>query len=205
MYEEVTFKAEIGGLLPADMNTDAHKNACWRVYRNAQAPDHNRLVAGRLEHLGDEQIRLLGTTNASSTGSILRTETKWSIILNDSWILGGVHGHVNFELVSPVRGNVMDQSYTTELAADRKFTVTGRELIGLKTFGYQQVYGPVEKITHDARPADLPGSTILLQCTNPSLADAATLTRYTSEVMKLAASKGATKAAGWQLLDDMFI
>ena len=99
----------------------------------------------------------------------------------------------------------MDQRYTTDLSADRKFTVTGRELIGLKTFGYQQVYGPVEKISHDARPADLPGSNILLQCTNPQLADAATLTRYISEVMKLAASSGATKAAGWQLLDDMFI
>ena len=63
----------------------------------------------------------------------------------------------------------------------------------------------MEKITHDARPADLPGTTILIQCTNPNLADAATLTRYTSEVMKMAASPGATKAAGWQLLDDMFI
>ncbi len=205
MYEEVTFKAEIAGLLPSDFNTDAHKNACWLVYCNAQSPDHNRLVAGRLEHLGDEQIRILGKTNASSTGSILRTETRWSIILNDSWILGGVHGRVNFELVSPVQGNVMDQSYTTNLSADRKFTVTGRELIGLKTFGYQQVYGPVEKITHEARPAGLPGTTILLQCTNPNLAESATLTRYTSEVMRMAASPGATKAAGWQMLDDMFI
>ncbi len=205
MYEEVTFKAEIASLLPSGFNTDAHRNACWQVYNNAQAPDHNRLVAGRLEHLGDEQIRILGKTNASSSGSILRTENTWSIILNDSWILGGVHGHVNFELVSPVRGNVMDQNYTTDLSADRKFTVTGRELIGLKTFGYQQVYGPVEKISHDSRPADLPGTNILLQCTNPQLADAATLTRYTNEVMKMAASGGATKAAGWQILDDMFI
>lgn len=205
MYEEITFKAEIAGLLPAGLNTDAHKHACWRVYNNAQAPEHNRLVAGRLEHLGDEQIRILGKTNASSAGSILRTESTWSIILNDSWILGGVHGHVNFELVSPVRGNVMDQNYTADLSADRKFTVTGRELIGLKTFGYHQVYGPVEKISHDARPADLPGSNILLQCVNPALADAATLTSYTSEVTKMAASKDATKASGWQMLDDMFI
>ena len=48
MYEEVTFKAEIAGLLPDNLNTDAHKNACWLVYCNAQSPDNNRLVAGRL-------------------------------------------------------------------------------------------------------------------------------------------------------------
>ena len=204
MYKETTFKAEIAGLLPADLNTVVHKDACWQVYQNAQAPDNARLVAGRLEHLGDEQIRILGRTNATSTGSVLRTETRWSIILNDSWILGGVHGHVNFELVSPVQGNVMEQSYTADLSADRKFTVTGRELIGLKTFGYHQVYGPVERISHEARPANLPGTNILLQCVDPGLADPATLTRYCNEVMRMATSADVS-AKGWQVLSDMLI
>lgn len=70
MYDEVSFKAEIAGLLPEDLNTVVHKDACWQVYNNAQNPDNSRLVAGRMEHLGDEQIRMLGKTSATSTGSV---------------------------------------------------------------------------------------------------------------------------------------
>ena len=162
-------------------------------------------IPGRLAHLGDERIRILGKTSATSSGSVFSSENTWSIILNDSWILGGVHAHVNLELVSPVQGNVMERNYTKDVAADRKFPITGRELSGLKILCCQQVYGSDEKISHDARPADLPGSNILLQCTNPALADAATLTRYTNEVNRMAASKDATTATGRRMLDDMFV
>lgn len=53
----------------------------------------------------------------------------WSIPLNDSWLLGGIHVRLPFYLASPrTEQNLVDRTYG--------FTVTGRELIGLTTFGY---------------------------------------------------------------------
>ncbi len=201
MYTEMAFKSEISNLLPPEHNTTVHKEACWRVYNNASRPDNRRLIAGLLDDL-DIALEKLGRTSIHQTGGVLRSSA-WSIILNDSWILGGIHGHVNFELISlPSEDSVINKSYSSTDSVDRIFRVTGRELIGLTSFGYAQVCGPVEKISADIRPAHLPNCNALIQCVNPGLADSATFTAYQDVILRKASL---AVANGWQVIDGLMI
>jgi hypothetical protein len=185
MYKEATFRSELASL------SETQKMICWQVYCNAASPTNNRLVAGRIGDL-DLAIEKVGMTDHSGKGSVLR-EKDWSIFVNDAWILGGIHGHVNFELVSEVQAAVINQSYNPSDAIDRIFNVTGRELIGLTTFGYAQVYGPVEKVSHDMQK-DPKRSNMLLQCVKTDLADAATFRQYQKVVVDAAQAQG---RGGW--------
>lgn len=84
----------------------------------------------------------------------------WSIWLNDAYILGGIHGHVEFDLVSKV-------DLKPNPAGDFPFNVTQRELIGLLTFGYS---------------TGLPPKLTTYRCTNLQLADSATFKTYIAQM-----------------------
>lgn len=89
---------------------------------------------------------------------------KWSIWLNDAFILGGIHSHSVFHLVSDINslaGNPNDAQYP--------FKVTQRELIGLLKFGYS------------GSAPHLKGTEY--KCTNTQLADGATFKAYVDEML----------------------
>ena len=96
----------------------------------------------------------------------------WSIWLNDAYILGGIHGHVEFDLVSKV-------DFKPNPAGDFPFNVTQRELFGLLMFGYSSGQPP--------KPTTY-------RCTNPQLADSATFKTYVAQMEKREAEARATTA-----------
>jgi hypothetical protein len=135
--------------------------AAYELYKNATKPSMGLLVMGRTNigrkeklagHAIDEiELFNFGATNDGSSldprtasgsgaldepsptratlGAVLHYPTGWHFLMNDSWILGGVHGRVEFHLASPrVAQNLFDQG---------NLTVTGRELTGLRAFGYR--------------------------------------------------------------------
>lgn len=199
MYTEFDFKSEISRYLTGGFNNDQHKRACWLVYQNAYHAKNNRLVAGLLDDL-KIALASLGKTSLHERGSVLRA-SPWSIVLNDAWVLGGIHGYINFELVSSLEeGSILDSRYTPDQPKDRMFRVTGRELIGLTTFGYAQVYGPVERISHDINPQRSTRSNALIQCVNKSLAKSATFTRYQQAIQDKA---GEVAVKGWKIANGL--
>ena len=201
MYTESAFKNELSQLLPGDLNNNLHKDACWIVYQNAANARNNRLIAGLIDDL-HLALKKLGPTSFHNNGSVLRTKT-WSIFLNDSWILGGLHSHINFELVSVPSGEtILNKDFKEGDPPDRIFRVTGRELIGLTSFGYAQVYGPVEKISDEIRPAHSPYCNALIQCLDRALASSATFTKY-REVIAQKAGEVAEK--GWRVVDGLLV
>ena len=163
--------------------------AAFQLYQNAHSPDLGLLVMGRTNigkdkklagHAIDEiELSNFGATNDGSSpdqrtasgsgalnepsatratlGSVLHYPQGWSFLMNDSWVLGGVHGQVEFHLASPrVAGNIQD--------AQGFLTVTGRELTGLRAFGYM-----ITKMVN---------GTEIAHCVDESKAASATLSRY---------------------------
>ena len=96
----------------------------------------------------------------------------WSIWLNDAYILGGIHGHVEFDLVSKV-----DLKPNPNGAFP--FNVTQRELIGLLMFGYS---------------TGRPPKPTTYRCTNQQLADSATFKTYVAHMEVREAEARAKKA-----------
>ena len=72
------------------------------------------------------------------TGAILDIGV-WHFFINDCWILGGVHAHLEFHLVTKRTKAAIYPGY---------LSVTGRELIGLMAFGYQISQTALEEIVH---------------------------------------------------------
>jgi hypothetical protein len=117
---------------------------CRGVYLNSAGNPLNSLVVGRivkregksgpinLAEVGiDSFVRgNFGTTDhgAGGNGSVL-DDTKWTIPMNDAWLLGGIHARHDIYMASPrTENNLVDPQYGC--------TVTGREVLGLTTFGY---------------------------------------------------------------------
>jgi hypothetical protein len=118
---------------------------CYQVYENAATNRLDALVVGRivkkmdgsskpinLEQIGrgidDIERENFGRTNAGSAGSVLDAND-WTITMNDAWLMGGIHAMLDFYIASPrTAQNVIDPQFGA--------TVTGRELLGLTTFGY---------------------------------------------------------------------
>lgn len=143
---------------------------------------------GILEHI-NPLIPQLGTIFDSVPG-VLCTGTGWTIEINDSYILGGIHSHANFTLVAhnrwlkPSGANAALQGRTAGVAkganqldyvADAMMTdpygtlkVTQRELLALNIFGYSR---------QDNSP--------VFRCTNHRLADQASFPLYLCEVNEL--------------------
>lgn len=91
---------------------------------------------------GDPEIGAHEITVGASnkTGSILN-ENRWWPLSNDAWMLGGVHSLTAFYLTmdAPPKDDVVWDG------SERRPRVLGRELLGLKTFGYQRIKHDREK------------------------------------------------------------
>lgn len=137
---------------------------CWLAYSkalNATGPQ----VIGRTgdlwvaQHLARAGISLVDqqTLWDPHTKGNLQVLDKWAPVVNDCWVLGGVHRCADFKLVSvPTLQNLWDFNQGFHV-------VTAREILGLLHFGYalrQQRDG------------------VKLVCTQPSTAQAATLQAY---------------------------
>jgi len=128
-------------------------DAAWGLYRNACQAQGGFQVCGRtrigradrttIKGSSIEEIDLfnLGATNHDSSdydaraplmgkGAVLHYNEGWHFLLNDSWLLGGIHAGNEFHLASP---RTEDNVWAPNKA---NLTVTGRELLGLNLFGY---------------------------------------------------------------------
>lgn len=179
MYTEVNFKTEVKELLGPANRTAQYIEACWQVYNNSASTKDGKIIAGSIDDLQDA-LRIFGPTNTTDNGSVLRTNT-WSIILNDSWILGAVHAKTEVELVSrPTYRAVKNVNYKDGDPVGRIFRVTGRELIGLKSFGYSVVQGPLVDKSHSAKVVNM------MSCIDHRLAESATFSKYKNTIVKQA-------------------
>ena len=104
---------------------------------------------------------------------------KWAPVINDCWILGGVHRRADFELVSiRTLKNLWD--------FDKGFhVVTAREILGLLNFGYSLKPQP---------------EVLKFVCTDPGKAQAATIQAYDA-FMKGKAAMGADSIRSILVMD----
>jgi hypothetical protein len=124
---------------------------CWCAYDKAFRTNGDQVI-GREEHLkaaglfekisdivGDQTLAHSGTK-----GNLLKMD-KWARVVNDSWVLGGVHRNAKFRLVSP---RVMENLWNFSIGVP---VVTAREILGLLYFGYQiQQVGPWQVLSANA-------------------------------------------------------
>lgn len=94
---------------------------------------------------------------------------KWSIALNDSFILGGIHGHKPFFLSATP--DELDDLDRVDENSTYTLSVTQREVIGLVKHGYARGANPGPE-----------GITFTLPPENARLADNATFASYLAEV-----------------------
>jgi hypothetical protein len=115
----------------------------------------------------EQFFKNFGVVNDAGDGSVLLMGgQKWSFTINDCWVLGGVHAGVDFYAASPIsKANMVDDRYF--------LSITGRELIGLASFGYEKV-----TTTHG----------IGFVCKDKAKAEGATLPKY-QEVVGYVRSK----------------
>jgi hypothetical protein len=115
---------------------------CWLVYSKA-FDSKGPAYLGRLADLQKIWIDVcnirpsgLGLLDSHTKGNALEI-LKWAPVLNDAWVLGHIHRRAEFILVSPRSPHNLweDSSFRTGV------TITGRELLGLKEFGYVQKNG----------------------------------------------------------------
>jgi hypothetical protein len=104
----------------------------------------------------------------------------WHFLMNDSWLLGGIHAGWEFHAASPRHKNNMVDPIGGFM------TVTAREAIGLITFGYQFRRAPLGEIA---------------TCIHPEKAKRATLATYVKaiETVDSQPTPGAKEAALNQL------
>lgn len=117
-----------------------HCMICYMAYRNAAKTSLKFLVAGRIPNDTDwkdkpgidDLVRAnFDVTSEWKKGAVLNTNA-WTPVLNDSWILGGVHANLPFYLASP-------REEATFASRQHRLSVTARELVGLTNFGYEVV------------------------------------------------------------------
>lgn len=160
---------------------------CLGIYQNAADNPLKALVVGRIVRRegGTEPINLdkigygiddvertnFGTTThgAGGSGSVLY-DSKWTIQMNDAWLLGGIHARLDVYMASPrTAANLLDPEFGC--------TVTGREVLGLTTFGYTP-------------RGEHPTLGEAFVCTDPARAEAATFAAYAAAVQKAKQSNG---------------
>lgn len=139
---------------------------CWLAYSKSFERSGPHII-GRTDDLWvPEYLERAGITDkntqtlwdASVTGNIQLLD-KWAPVVNDCWVLGGVHRRADFELVS-VRTlkNLWDFK-------GKYHVVTAREVLGLLHFGYSMKQGP---------------ASLWFVCTDVAKANAATVEDYGS-------------------------
>src|SRR5207249_5996071 len=134
----------------------------WDAYEKAVSSQGD-VVIGRVPHLNaaglyekvGEMLKEDTNFDAKAAGNLLKMD-KWAKVVNDSWVLGGIHRHGLFRLASPrAIENLWNQN--------GYFIVTAREILGLLHFGYRlEQAGPWQ----------------VLSCKNQALASAADLIKY---------------------------
>jgi hypothetical protein len=157
MYTETTLKSALTTLaseyvkqMPhwynAGSETEEFDNA-WQVYSNAANTQLTLLVLGDISIRSDEDLlQNVGTTAnfpmrskkslaaSNQKGSVLNEKYWWPMI-NDAWVLGGVHSLTPFHMAYNSRPPDDD---LWDLRGKRP-RVLGRELLGLFTFGYRRI------------------------------------------------------------------
>ncbi|MFT5692362.1 MAG: hypothetical protein ACI92E_001694 [Oceanicoccus sp.] len=161
--------------------TEAHIEMCWSLYQNSRNNDLGKLVCGLLTDLSNARREFKGT-NDLHTGSVLNIVKSvanpgryWSTLANDCWILGGIHAHMPFQLVShPARETIKDPNYVDgQSNENHMMRITARELIGLARFGYRTSTSP----DIDSKSRAL-GVKYELYCFDKAKADEATIAKY---------------------------
>src|SRR5262245_17818849 len=127
---------------------------CWTGYEKSLRSTGD-LVTGRCDDLASTRTKpdpvtgkTLGGANlyervaevggdktlfdAGTQGNLLKFD-KWAPVVNDSWILGGVHGQRRFRLASGLK------LHNLWNGKDGYFVVTAREVLGLLNFGYKMM------------------------------------------------------------------
>ncbi|WP_447873192.1 hypothetical protein [Serratia fonticola] len=135
---------------------------CWLVYKKAYVSTGPMLI-GRSGDLWRKSILAQFNLNKdeylwkkNAIGNILMMD-KWAAILNDAWVLGGVHRHADFHLMSLLAPeNLWNYQFGYHI-------VTAREILGLQKFGYQRV---------------VIGNKVIFKCKSISSADNADLRSY---------------------------
>ncbi|OCA52927.1 hypothetical protein [Photorhabdus namnaonensis] len=148
---------------------------CWLVYRKALSANGPMLIGRVSDVQQDRLLKPLGlgreksenSWNPNAQGNILMVD-KWTDVINDCWVLGGIHRHADFHLMSAEAPSNLwnhEQGY---------HIVTAREILGLLNFGYKR---------------EKHGKQVIYRCKNPSSADRASLLPYRI-LMKKAMGQG---------------
>jgi hypothetical protein len=155
MYTEQSLRAEIQKIYrnPADgfmwedkpsskaSTLDDIAKYCWVAYDKARRADGVQVI-GRVSDIHQAIQTKISNILQNQTlldpathGNVLRMD-KWCLVMNDCWLLGGVHRRARFVLMSTASWkNVWNPGIGG-------FVVTAREVIGLHTFGYTRGQGP---------------------------------------------------------------
>jgi len=123
---------------------------CWTCYSKTLA-SKGHMVIGRVSDLTaaglHEKVADIGAGqylfDHGTQGNLLRMD-KWARVVNDAWLLGGVHRRATFRLASRITmGNLWNSN-------GGYFVVTAREIAGLLHFGYQyKRVGPWQVLTSE--------------------------------------------------------
>ncbi len=160
---------------------------CWGVYSLAAADAGDRVIGGEWDadafspsaghekwarvNAGWGQVARRAGLYAPAGGGAPRMD-KWHPVLNDCWLLGGVHRLAPFRLVSTRRdGGGADRAAATT-------AVTAREVLGLRRFGY-------------APDLRLAASGVIFRPSNPALALSASLESYAAALASPPAARSA--------------
>lgn len=96
-----------------------------------------------IDEIMKQNLRVVNE-ESEAIGSILDSN-KWSLLANDSWLLGSIHAGTEFHFASPLREhNLWDENRN-------RITITGRELVGITSFGYEIFPTQLEDIAVCAR------------------------------------------------------
>lgn len=148
-------------VLSAQRVTEEMGTYCWCAYDKAFRTSGDQVIgreqdlkaAGLYEKVsdivGDQTLATSGTK-----GNLLKMD-KWARVVNDSWVLGGVHRGATFRLASP---RVMENLWNFKIGAP---IVTAREIIGLLYFGYQiRQVGPYQILALNDRSRNATASLV---------------------------------------------
>jgi len=141
---------------------------CWLVYSKAVNASGPQLIGRQGDLWVAQHLARSGISSTDKqtlwdphTKGNIQVLDKWAPVVNDSWVLGGVHRRADFELVS-VR-TLENLWHFGKTEAESFHVVTAREILGLLNFGYSV-----------KQQAD----NVKLVCTDASKADAATIQVY---------------------------
>lgn len=125
---------------PDGVTLDDIAEYCWSAYWKARTATGVQVI-GRIADIHksiQEKIAniMQGQTllDEGTSGNVLKMD-KWCLVMNDCWLLGGVHRNASFALMS---GAVWQNVWNPQIGG---FVVTAREVIGLNEFGYVRQTG----------------------------------------------------------------